>query len=264
MEDVQIMADPRTGSRVASVRLRLPVNVRAAVAKVNNSQVVDGHEQRTLYCSAAGTGGGQQNARERRVLYVDELPMTMRPQTAAHPGDREVFLTNLPVEHYSRDQIWEWFKDFGAIEDLNLLGASGNCYVRYAQHDAAAAWIGTQEAGVTANWSESERLLRGVNGAYGVEAASVFDQVRGFCQVVHGQPNEQQLHFIQDCTEAEFTSLRESLASTLSSFHGAYASHVAQNPMLSPPAPPQAAAASYAHMAPGVGQAQQQRPATYI
>lgn len=250
------MADPRTGSRVASVRLRLPGNVRAAVAKINGAPAADGLEQCTLCCSAAGTGGGQQNVRERRVVYVDELPMTMRPQIAAHPGDREVFLTNLPVEHYSRDQIWTWFKEFGAIDDLNLLGASGNCYVRYREHDAAAAWIGTQEAGVTANWSESERLLRGLHGAYGVEAASVFDQVRPFCQVVHGQANGQQLHFVQDCTEAEFTSLRESLSSTLSSFHGAYASHIPQKSAqaLSPPAPPQASA-GYAHVTPGAGQA---------
>jgi len=173
----------------------------------------------------------------RRTLFIDEIPMPKRPEVEPHPSDREIYLTNLPVAHYTEEQIREWFKDFGTILDLHLLHdqtgrPSGNCYVRFEKHEEAAAWIGTQDGGVTACWSESERLLQGTHSVYRTDAVARLEtalQALGFRntsllseKVVTDSwstSEGKQLHLATACSESELPVLQAAMSDALAQFH---------------------------------------------
>jgi len=173
----------------------------------------------------------------RRAIFIDELSMPKRPEVEPHPSDREIYLTNLPVAHYTEEQIREWFKDFGTILDLHLLHdqngrPSGNCYVRFEKHEEAAAWIGTQDGGVTACWSESERLLQGSRSVYRTDVVARLEtalQALGFrntCLLSEKVVTDswstsegKQLHLCTACLDNELSVLQATLSDTLVQFH---------------------------------------------
>lgn len=184
---------------------------------------------------SASRAGGEAR---RWTLFIDELPMLSRPEVEPAERDCEVFLTGLPVQDYSKEDLFEWFKQTGKIVDLNLLNGTngrpnGCCYIRYEEHDQAAGWVGVEEFGVTAVWSESERLLQRAQSAYGSDAHCVLEMVVATAEVqdvwmlseaqAHDtwapKPSGKQLHFSVCCDEQHLESLKRALAEALASFH---------------------------------------------
>jgi len=191
---------------------------------------VAGQEEREL-----GNGGLR-----RYILFVDELRTPMRPDVAPAETDCEIFAGNLPVTEYTPSQLRKWLEHYGAIADICLLTEnetgehSGYAYIRFQHHADAAKFIEKHVESITANWSESERLLKGQDGVYRSDVDASFDQIVGTADAKdlwmlsekrragdNWSPRSQfkQLHFSVMCSAEQFKSLRSLLVSALAAFH---------------------------------------------
>lgn len=232
----------------ARVQLKNPENMPKAAENLNNTQVGDGEfiEECTITCQLHGASS-QDAAPTPRSVFVDELEMRCRPDAQPLPGDREVFLQNLPVQECTEEQIRQWLEQYGKLEDVYLLQdacsgiLSGNGYVQFATHAEALACVSAhpnaEEADIVAHWSESERAMQKGTSAYGLDVHHAFmqraldniqktTQVRSLRMVSQKQsskevqsPDARRLHFVATCTEEGMAELRASLAEALQEFH---------------------------------------------
>lgn len=91
------------------------------------------------------------------VLYLDEVPMPLRPAVPPSPTDREVFVDPLPDDMDTTN----WAKEaFGEVEEVHELparaGAGRRGYILFCSAEAAARCVA---ASPSASWSESERAV---------------------------------------------------------------------------------------------------------
>jgi len=253
------------GKRVAHVELKNPENMSKAVEQLHNTQVGDGDliEECTVSCELAGgadgTGGvaARQRGPMRRAIFIDELPMSKRPEVPPSKEDREIFLSSLPVKDCSEDQIQSWLEGFGEVDDVCLFRdnrtgeMTGRGYVRFRTHEEANACVeaqatstGVEDGDIMAAWSESERASRRANSVYGVDphiafagpsgrvlasilvAAKMKAQDLWMFSDMHPprdrsspKPEGKQLHFVAICDDERFEELRSVLAGALQTFH---------------------------------------------
>lgn len=162
--------------------------------------------------------------------------------------DREVFAIDLPVHEASEADMRQWLEaHYGPVEHFNLLrkpgsGAlNGRAYITFAQHQAAQSCVSGKQNPFTAQWSESERLLRCGKGVYNQNAMPLFEDLintlskagASLCLAVGSEnhprgvipgtsvllPPWRQLHFSALCGEQKFGALQAALSDVLSSFH---------------------------------------------
>eukprot|EP00931_Biecheleriopsis_adriatica_P055866 TRINITY_DN3310_c0_g3_i1.p1 TRINITY_DN3310_c0_g3~~TRINITY_DN3310_c0_g3_i1.p1 ORF type:complete len:1201 (-),score=285.64 TRINITY_DN3310_c0_g3_i1:56-3658(-) len=244
---VQIAEDAQ--GRLARVQLRKPDNMQKAADQLDNTQVGDGDEieECTITCELCGV------TPPTRAIFVDELDMSCRPSAAPSKQDREVFMKNLPVQDGNdclpEADIRGWLEGFGKVEDMHLLrkvegGPSGQGYVRFREHEGAVECIKAHadvedELDVSADWSESERVLQGASSIYGYDVHkgltdSVLETVKKAAKVKtlwmlsESRPSSgpkapkvqgKQLHFISECSDQEFEELKSQLQKVLGDLH---------------------------------------------
>jgi hypothetical protein len=101
------------------------------------------------------TNGATEHGRKLSCLYLDELSMPSRPNTAPSLDDCEVFVDPFPC-WASNKKLRIWLEEeYGLVENIFQLPGQLRGYVRFASHAAAARCV-AEHAGV---WSESERAL---------------------------------------------------------------------------------------------------------
>mmetsp|Transcript_89318 Transcript_89318/g.251430 ORF Transcript_89318/g.251430 Transcript_89318/m.251430 type:complete len:921 (+) Transcript_89318:103-2865(+) len=201
------------------------------------------------------------------AFYVDELAIPARPEVLPKLDDREVFCGALPQEARTEESARSWFAAFGKVEEVFLLKdhrlvANGKTYARFCSHevarDAIAASAKTGADGATQLvWSESERLLQGTHGPYGLnvmrrlcgEGGAQLQVIRQSTGVLKfsvgstdGEQQQQQqapqacapqLHFIVRCDdEAKVEDCKARVAAELAKMHEAFVREVQGSLML--------------------------------
>jgi len=233
--------------RVARVELKNPDNLRKAVDQLNNTQVGDGEliEECTIACHIEGGLSSSQHW----SVFVDELPMSKRPDVRPKTSDCEVFLESLPVRDCTQDDIVSFLESYGGVEELHLLKdkltgkPSGKGYVRFKSHQHAAACVEAQQApkdseDIRAQWSESERAYQMRQSVYGDDVHSAFslqslEQVKKASMVQSlwmlsekqrpssgaPKPEAKYLHFMVSCRQDQVDAVKAQLGKVLDSFH---------------------------------------------
>eukprot|EP00931_Biecheleriopsis_adriatica_P077958 TRINITY_DN5142_c0_g1_i1.p1 TRINITY_DN5142_c0_g1~~TRINITY_DN5142_c0_g1_i1.p1 ORF type:complete len:1225 (-),score=248.79 TRINITY_DN5142_c0_g1_i1:19-3693(-) len=241
------------GSRVAHVELKNRENMPKAVDQLHGTKVGDGEliEECCISCELFGMEDPSSSRPARRTLFLDEIPMLKRPDIKPEVEDREVFMSGLPIQDFTEDQLKGWLEGFGTIEEVSLLrdhdrklNAKG--YVRFASHREAESCIAAQaseqdaeEGDVIAWWSESERAARSAYGLNlhsalasnegrvlghilaGCEVREVFMQSKLWPPKDSSAPPLQgkQIHFVANCTAKQLQALRSALSAALQAFH---------------------------------------------
>lgn len=251
IEGVALVLDPRTDSRVALVRLKNPDSALKVIDQVHGSDVEGGVISCKLFVPEAARENSHVGDLERCCFFVDELPMPGRPDLASGPWDVEVFLENLPFDQYTEAQIAEWLSSFGPVDDLRLLHEhetgelSGQAYVRFLSHEVAATFLADQDpptldSRITAAWSESERLVQGVDSIYMASVNEALETIVATAATKEvwmlsearawgswtPTPIGKQLHFIVSCSKDQYSTLHRSLADALAAFHEEASKHV--------------------------------------
>eukprot|EP00928_Gymnodinium_smaydae_P023093 TRINITY_DN1918_c0_g3_i1.p1 TRINITY_DN1918_c0_g3~~TRINITY_DN1918_c0_g3_i1.p1 ORF type:complete len:885 (-),score=233.56 TRINITY_DN1918_c0_g3_i1:92-2746(-) len=109
------------------------------------------------------------------VIHVDELAMPSRPEVNPCLDDREVFLRELPTRIAATEEaVRSWLVGFGGkVQQVHLLKGLRQAYVRFRSHAEACKALRALRAsgpeGAKAAWSESERIQKGYQGAYGID-----------------------------------------------------------------------------------------------
>lgn len=114
--------------------------------------------------------------------YIDELHMPARPDIEPRLDNCELYLQGLPKAARSEEGVHSLLSKYGELEEILLIkgslkAQSGKAYVRF-QHHAQAANALTGLKGATGaddlqvKWSESERVLLGTAGPYGLDVLS--------------------------------------------------------------------------------------------
>eukprot|EP00929_Paragymnodinium_shiwhaense_P083160 TRINITY_DN4419_c0_g1_i1.p1 TRINITY_DN4419_c0_g1~~TRINITY_DN4419_c0_g1_i1.p1 ORF type:complete len:829 (-),score=224.90 TRINITY_DN4419_c0_g1_i1:77-2563(-) len=110
------------------------------------------------------------------AIFVDELSMPSRPDVQPLLDNRELFVQGLPLTSRSEDTCKAWLSGLGFAElkDAVLLSDPSKAYVKFRTHAAAVGALAAINAsgaqvGTTAAWSESERILQGTGGSYGLD-----------------------------------------------------------------------------------------------
>jgi len=112
-------------------------------------------------------------------IFIDELPTPSRPEVEPRLDDRELFITELPRTSRTQEAAHAWLSGFGDVEEVTLITDSaskpiGKAYARFRSYTQglkamrairATATDGMQQVA----WSESERVLRGTRGPYGID-----------------------------------------------------------------------------------------------
>ncbi|CAE8625843.1 unnamed protein product [Polarella glacialis] len=225
-----------------------------AVEQLNGTKVGDGEliEECTVQCELFGADDLGNNRPVRRVIFLDELTMSKRPDLKPDNEDKEVFLSCLPIKDFTEGQIKVWLDGFGRVDEVCLLRdhysgqLNGKGYVQFASHREAAVCIQAQasaadaeEGDVIAWWSESERAARsayglnlhsslaGPNGRVvapaleGSRVREVWMLSKSWVPKDAGTPALQgkQVHFVAQCTDQEYEELRGTMSVALQTFH---------------------------------------------
>jgi len=198
----------------------------------------------------------------RCVIFIDELPAPSRPDVEPCLDDRELFITELPRTSRTQETAHAWISAFGAVEEVTLIMDStakpvGKAYARFQTYAEglkamrairATATDGTQQVA----WSESERVLRGTCGSYGIDVLrrlsgenckylQDISQATGAASITIGgtddsgrgderassTSNMSHVHFIVRCDkQSQADECRSILSAGLQKVHMAYSSQV--------------------------------------
>jgi len=203
------------------------------------------------------------------VIYIDELSMPSRPEVEARLDDREVFL-ELPRNALTEDSAKGWLASLGfnaGVEEVVLMKdikdtPTGKAYVRLKSHPEALKVLSAVQKTASngsssqqAAWSESEKVIQGTRGAYGLNmlrrlCGEKNSRLEEICQAegltsltvagCDGKPSDgnssgqHQVHFVARCEEqAQADKCKAILSAELAKLHELYTKEVRGSLVLS-------------------------------